>query len=62
MRQKFMFLSIFILGPHILSRNINVYLQPLIDELKYVWLFKALKYDVTRKKNSNECSFDVDYK
>ena len=51
MRLKFMFLSTVIPGPNSLSRNIDDYLQPLIDELKQLWSSRTLTCDVSRKQN-----------
>jgi hypothetical protein len=50
-RLEFMFLSIVIPSPNSLSRNIDVFLQPLIDELNWLWLFGTSTYDVSRKYN-----------
>jgi hypothetical protein len=49
MRSKFMFLSTVIPDPYSSSRNIDVCLQPLIDELNQLWSFRTLTYDVSRK-------------
>jgi len=46
-----MLLPMVIIVPNSPSRNIDVFLQPLIDELKYLWSFKALTYDISRKYN-----------
>ena len=51
MRLKFMFLSIVIPGPSSSSRNIDVCLRLLIDELTQLWSFGALIYDISRKQN-----------
>jgi hypothetical protein len=61
MRSKFMFFFMVILSPNSSSQNIYVCLQLLINELKQLWSSKALTYDVLRKKNSDEGSFDMDY-
>ena len=34
MKEPFLMMSLLILGPHSLGREIDVYLRPLIDELK----------------------------
>ena len=47
-----MFLSIVKLVPNSLGHNIDVCLQPLIDELKQLWSSRTLSYDVLRKQNS----------
>jgi len=46
-----MFLSIVIPGPSSPGRNIDVCLQPLIDELTKLWSSGALIYDISRKQN-----------
>jgi len=51
MRPEFMFLSMVILGPSSPSRNIDVCLHPLIDELTQLWSSGALTYDILRKQN-----------
>jgi hypothetical protein len=51
MRPEFMFLSMVIPGLNSSGQNIDVCLQPLIDELTQLWSSKALTYDVLRKQN-----------
>jgi len=51
MRPKFMFLSTVIPISNSLSRNIDVCIWPLIDELKQLWSFRTLTYDVLRKQH-----------
>jgi len=51
MRMEFIFLSTVISGPNTPSRNIDVCLWPLINELMQLWSFEALIYDVSRKQN-----------
>jgi hypothetical protein len=51
MRLEFMFLSMVIPGPSSPVRNIDVCLQPLIDELAQLWSSGALTYDISRKQN-----------
>jgi hypothetical protein len=46
-----MFLFMFIPGPSSPSWNIEVCLQPLIDELTQLWSSGALTYDISRKHN-----------
>jgi len=46
-----MFLSTVIPGPSSSSRNIDVCLRLLIDELTQLWSFGALIYDISRKQN-----------
>jgi hypothetical protein len=50
-RLEFMFLSMVIPSPNSPSRNIDVFLQPLIDELNWLWSFGTSMYDVSRKYN-----------
>lgn len=40
-------MSLLILGPHSLGREIDVYLHPLIDELKELWHDDTDTYDVS---------------
>jgi len=51
MRSEFMFSSTFTPDPSSLSRNIDVYLRPFIDELTQLWSFGALTYDISRNQN-----------
>jgi hypothetical protein len=52
-RQEFMFLSMVIPNLNSPGWNIDIYLQPLINELMYLWSSRALTYDVSRKYNFN---------
>ncbi|XP_058732953.1 uncharacterized protein LOC131604516 [Vicia villosa] len=52
MMNPYMFLTCIILGPSSPKARINVYLQPLIDDLKRLWV-GAWTYDVSRKQNFN---------
>ena len=62
-RLEFMFLSMVILGPSSPGWNIDVCLQPLIDESTQLWSSRALTYDISRKQNFvMSFDFDVDYK
>ena len=60
-RSKFILLSTVISGPNSLGRNIDIYLSLLIDEFNQLWSSETLMYDVLKKKNLDESSFDVDY-
>ena len=40
-----MMLSLLILGPHQLGKNIDVYLSPLVDDLKTLWEKGVETYD-----------------
>ena len=51
MRSEFIFLSTVILGPSSPSKNIDVCLRPLIDELTWLRSSRALTYDISRKQN-----------
>jgi hypothetical protein len=46
-----MLFSIIIPSPSSLGLNIDVCLQLLIDELKQLWSFRTLIYDVSRKQD-----------
>jgi len=50
MRLEFMFLSTVLPDPNSPSRNIDVCLRLLINELKQLWKYVALTYDISRKK------------
>jgi hypothetical protein len=51
MRREFMFLTIIIPGPSNPKRNIDVFLRPLIDELKMLWEGGVMTYDISLKQN-----------
>ncbi|XP_012568913.1 uncharacterized protein [Cicer arietinum] len=51
MTKPFMFLTCLIPGPSNPKANIDVYLQPLIDELQQLWSEGALTYDISMKQN-----------
>jgi hypothetical protein len=44
-----MFLSTVIPNPNISGQNIDVYIRPLINELKRLWSSKTLNYDFSSK-------------
>jgi len=48
-----MFLYMVITGPNSPGWNLDVCLQPLIDELKQLWSSRTLTYNVSRKPNSH---------
>lgn len=50
MSKLYMFLSCLIPGPHNPKDDIDVYLNPLIDDLKKLWS-GVLTYDISRKQN-----------
>lgn len=51
MKKPFMFLSLLIPGPKNPKGNLDVYMQPLIEELKQLWGKGVLTYDISRKQN-----------
>uniref|UniRef100_A0A151UIM5 Transposase n=2 Tax=Cajanus cajan TaxID=3821 RepID=A0A151UIM5_CAJCA len=51
MRREFMFLTIIIPGPSNPKNKVDVYLRPLIDELKMLWDDGVMTYDVSLKQN-----------
>jgi hypothetical protein len=50
MRPKFMVLSTVTHGSNSPGWNLNICLCLLIDELKQLWSFRVLTYDVSRNK------------
>jgi len=53
MTTPYMFLTLIIPGPHNPKNNIDVFLQPLIDELKLLWNEGVLTYDISKQQNFN---------
>lgn len=51
MKKPFMFLSLIIPGPKNPKGNLDVYLQPLIEELKQLWEVGLPTYDISQKQN-----------
>ena len=51
MRREFLFLSILVPGPEHPKRSLDVFLQPLIYELKLLWEHGVRTYDVSCKEN-----------
>lgn len=51
MKEAYMFLSIIVPGPNNPKQKIDVFLQPLIAELKQLWDVGVLTYDVAKKQN-----------
>lgn len=51
MKKPFTFLSLIIPGPKSPKGNLDVYLQPLIEELKMLWEVGVSTYDVSKKQN-----------
>ena len=53
MKQPYLFLSLVIPGPKSPGKNLDVYLRPLIDELKVLWEDGVQTWDVSTKTNFN---------
>lgn len=51
MKREYIFLSLLIPGPKSPGKNINVYLRPLIDELKILWDIGFNTFDAWKKQN-----------
>jgi len=51
MTKSYMFLSCLILGPTNPTKKIDVYLQPLIDDLQKLWSEGVFTYDISSKEN-----------
>ena len=51
MKQSFFMLSLLIPSPNAIGNDIDVYLQPLIDELKELWDNGVETYDASKKHN-----------
>ena len=51
MTDPFMFLTAIIPGPHNPKARIDLYLQPLIDELQLLWSTGVITYDVSTQQN-----------
>ena len=51
MKQTFFMLSLLIPGPTAPGNDIDIYLQPLIDELNELWEVGAETYDASTKQN-----------
>ena len=51
MKRPYMFLTDIIPGPESIGKNINIYLRPLIDELKTLWYTGVQTYDQSLKQN-----------
>jgi Transposase family tnp2 len=51
MRTQNILLPLIIPGPTHLGRSIDIYLQPLIDELKSLWVDGVQTYDCFKKQN-----------
>ncbi|XP_039130890.1 uncharacterized protein LOC120267286 [Dioscorea cayenensis subsp. rotundata] len=51
MKEAYMFLTIIVPGPRNSKQKLDVYLQPLITELKDLWEVGVLTYDVSKRHN-----------
>ena len=51
MKDEYMFLSIIVPGPKNPKQKLDVFLQPLIAELKTLWEVGVCTYDISRKQN-----------
>ena len=51
MKDEYMFLSIIVPGPRNPKEKLDVFLQPLIAELKHLWEVGVQTYDVSSKQN-----------
>ncbi|XP_020249217.1 uncharacterized protein LOC109826604 [Asparagus officinalis] len=51
LKAEYFMLSLLIFGPQSPSNNIDIYLQPLIDELKELWEVGLLTYDASIKQS-----------
>jgi len=50
MMPPYMLLSLIILGPDCPKGNVDVYLQPLIDELQQLWTHGVVTYDASKRQ------------
>ncbi|XP_047320563.1 uncharacterized protein LOC124924590 [Impatiens glandulifera] len=53
MKSPYMFISLIIPGPKSPQRNIDIFLQPLIEELQMLWNVGVPTYDVSRDETFN---------
>ncbi len=51
LKKQFIFLSLIIPGPKNPKNNLDVYLQPLVEELKMLWEVGVTTYDISKKQN-----------
>ena len=51
MKDEYMFLPIIVLGPRNPKEKLDVFLQPLIAELKELWEVGVETYDISTKQN-----------
>ena len=53
MKRQFMFLSLLIPGPRNPKGNLDIYMQPLIEELIHLWEVEIMTFDIAHKQNFN---------
>ncbi|XP_013594978.1 PREDICTED: uncharacterized protein LOC106303189 [Brassica oleracea var. oleracea] len=51
MKQEYMFLTVLVPGPNHPKRSLDIFLQPLIDELKDLWSNGVQAFDISTKQN-----------
>jgi len=52
MKRKYMMLSLMISGPKQLGKDIDVYLNPLVEDLKLLWVYRVEVFDVVASETS----------
>ena len=57
MKSEYSILSLLITGPRSLGNDIDIYLQPLIDELKLLWDSGVETYDASRNETNAGSSY-----
>ena len=56
MSEKSFMITLLILRSYSLERDIDLYLRPLIDELKILWETRVETYDCVSKEKFNMCA------
>ena len=51
MRDPMIFLTVIVPGPKTPKQKLDVYLQPLVAELKRLWTDGVMTYDISKKQN-----------
>ena len=62
MKEEYMFFIVIVPGPKNPKNKLDVFLQPLIDELKELWEVGVETYDVSTKRNFQSSCSNVDNK
>jgi hypothetical protein len=64
MKDPYMIMSLLIHGPKVPGNDIDVYLQPLMDDLKELWIEGVPTYDASMHENFklHACNIIMDYK